>query len=109
MEGVIVFWREPPSPELLVDEKSVGYYHAGEVFNCRCYPEVLISLNDVQWPHKVYSSGRIQTMTKNQFTTLAGMKQSELPQQKPKQAEPKSEPPQQQLPKQVKILVYSQC
>jgi SPP1 gp7 family putative phage head morphogenesis protein len=101
MDGVIVFWRYPPSPEQLAGERSVGYYHAGEIFNCRCYPEPLISINDVQWPHKVYISGRIQSMTKSQFAALAGMKQAETPKHKPKQIEPKPETTKPQLPKQV--------
>mgnify|MGYP004542965365 CR=1 FL=1 len=70
MEDVFVNWSEPPSPENLVGEKSVGFYHAGNIWNCRCYPEPIIELDDYTWPHKVYYQGRIQKMTKNKFKEL---------------------------------------
>lgn len=70
MEGVLVNWNEPPSPEALAGEKSVGNYHAGNIWNCRCYPEPLIEIDDISWPHKVYTNGRIQTMGKMQFSQL---------------------------------------
>lgn len=70
MEGVFVNWSDPPSPEALVGEKSVGYYHAGNIWNCRCYPEPIIELDDYTWPHKVYYQGRVQKMTKNKFKEL---------------------------------------
>lgn len=70
MEGVLVKWTEPPSPEELVGEKNVGHYHAGNIYNCRCYPEPVIELDDYKWPHKVYHNGVIQKMTKNQFKEL---------------------------------------
>lgn len=67
MEGVLVNWKEPPSPESLVGEKNVGYYHAGNIWNCRCYPEPLLEVDDVKWPHKVYHNGSIQMMNKHEF------------------------------------------
>lgn len=70
MEGVLVNWNEPPSPEALAGEKSVGNYHAGNIWNCRCYPEPLIEIDDINWPHKVYTSGKIQTMGKMQFEQM---------------------------------------
>lgn len=70
MEGVLVAWSNPPSPEKLVGEKDVGNYHAGNIWNCRCYPEPLIDIDDVKWPHKVYYQERIQRMTKTQFEQL---------------------------------------
>ena len=70
MEGVLVNWNEPPSPEALAGEKSVGNYHAGNIWNCRCYPEPLIEINDISWPHKVYTNGKIQTMGKMQFEQM---------------------------------------
>jgi len=33
MQGVIVFWHDPPSPEALIGIKSVGKYHAGNIYN----------------------------------------------------------------------------
>lgn len=70
MEGVLVNWNETPSPEALVGEKSVGNYHAGNIWNCRCYPEPLIDIDDISWPHKVYTNGKIQTMGKMQFEQM---------------------------------------
>lgn len=70
MEDVLVAWSNPPSPEKLVGEKDVGNYHAGNIWNCRCYPEPLIDIDDVKWPHKVYYQERIQRMTKTQFEQL---------------------------------------
>lgn len=70
MEGVLVSWNEPPSPEALAGEKSVGNYHAGNIWNCRCYPEPLIEIDDISWPHKVYTNGKIQIMGKMQFKQM---------------------------------------
>ncbi len=70
MEGVLVNWNEPPSPEALVGEKSAGNYHAGNIWNCRCYPEPLIEIDDISWPHKVYTNGKIQTIGKMQFEQM---------------------------------------
>lgn len=70
MEGVLVNWNEPPSPEALAGEKSVGNYHAGNIWNCRCYSEPLIEIDDISWPHKVYTNGKIQIMGKMQFEQI---------------------------------------
>ena len=67
MEGVLVNWNNPPSPEELVGEKYVGNYHAGNIWNCRCYSEPLLELKDVKWPHKVYYNNKIINMTQEQF------------------------------------------
>lgn len=72
MEGVLVNWHNPPSPERLVGEKDVGNYHAGEIWNCRCYPEPLISTDELRWPVKVYINGRIEKLGKHQFLELIG-------------------------------------
>lgn len=70
MEGVLVNWNEPPSPEALAGEKSAGNYHAGNIWNCRCYPEPLIEIDDISWPRKVYTNGKIQIMGKMQFEQM---------------------------------------
>lgn len=70
MEGVLVNWNDPPSPEALAGEKSVGNYHAGNIWNCRCFSEVLVDIDDVKWPHKVYHNGQIQMMSKREFIEL---------------------------------------
>lgn len=70
MNDVLVSWNNPPSPELLIKEKDVGRYHAGNIWNCRCYSEPLIDIDDVKWPHKVYINGSIQKMSKARFSLL---------------------------------------
>ena len=70
MESVLVAWTDPPSPELLVGEESLGRYHAGEIFNCRCDAQPVVTLDIFKWPMKVYSRGRIQYMTRAKFQTL---------------------------------------
>lgn len=70
MEGVLVNWKDPPAPEELVGEKSAGHYHAGNIYNCRCYPEPLLDIDDVKWPHKVYQNGQIISMGKRQFEQI---------------------------------------
>lgn len=70
MEGVLVAWNDPPSPELLAGEKDVGNYHAGNIWNCRCYSEPLIEIDDVKWPHKVYYGGQIKSMGKREFEQI---------------------------------------
>lgn len=67
MEGVLVSWNDPPSPERLVGEKDVGNYHAGNIWNCRCYTEPLLEPDEVRWPHRVYYEGKIQSMAKQKF------------------------------------------
>ena len=71
MEGVIIAWSNPPSPEALNQERSYGQYHAGNTFNCRCYPEPLVEVEAIRWPHKVYYQNRIQMMTLAQFKRIA--------------------------------------
>ena len=70
MEGVLVNWKDPPAPEELVGEKSAGHYHAGNIYNCRCYPEPLLDIDDIKWPHKVYRNGQIISMGKRQFEQI---------------------------------------
>ena len=68
MDGVLVFWRDPPSPEALDGVKStLGHYHAGGAPNDRCTQEVVLSIDDINWPRKVYHDGSIHQMTKPQF------------------------------------------
>lgn len=74
MEGVLVNWNNPPSPEMLIGEPSVGTYHAGNIWNCRCYPEPLIDINDIHWPAKVYINGEIIRMGKKEFENMLNLK-----------------------------------
>jgi len=70
MQRVIVPWNDPPSPEELIGEPSAGKYQAGEIYNCRCFPQALILTSQVQWPAKVYQNGTITTMSKAQFEKI---------------------------------------
>lgn len=72
MDGVLVNWNDPPSPEKLIGMKDYGPYHAGEFPNCRCYAEPLLDYDDVKWPHKVYRGGRITSMTLAGFKKITG-------------------------------------
>lgn len=73
MEGVLVNYKHPASPELL--DKRHKYkkiplpYHAGNIYNCRCYQEPLIDLDDINWPYKVYNwkTKQIEVMTLSKF------------------------------------------
>ena len=70
MDGVIIFWNDPPSPEALDNIKStLGHDHAGDAPNDRCYTEPCLSIDDVSFPAKVYHSGAIHMMNKQQFKT----------------------------------------
>ncbi len=73
MEGVLINWADPPSPERLDGQKNPpSPYHAGEIYNCRCYPEPVISLDYVKFPHKVYHNGAIIWVTRSQFQEMGG-------------------------------------
>ncbi len=68
MQGVLIHWNNPPSPELLNGEDPVGVYHAGEADGCRCYPAPILGIDDlIKWPAKVYMDGKIVNMTRAQF------------------------------------------
>jgi len=72
MEGVLVSYNDPPNPETLADEPGTnGNYHAGCIFNCRCFAEPIIDLDWIEWPRQVHVSGTIRTMTRAQFNALA--------------------------------------
>lgn len=70
MEGVLVNWNNPPAPEELVGEKSVGHYHAGNIWNCRCYSEPVLELEDIRFPARVYYNGQIVMMNKSEFEQI---------------------------------------
>lgn len=73
MDGVLCSWKELPSPEALLGaSRTHGYYGPGQIFNCRCYPQVLISASDVAWPHKCYWAGQIQYVTRARFDRISG-------------------------------------
>lgn len=74
MDRVLVNWNDPPSPEALLGIKStLGHYHAGNCPNCRCDANVVVDLEQLVFPHKVYTAGRIIRMKKLDFIQLSGM------------------------------------
>jgi len=71
MEGVLINWNDPPSPEQLKGIKTkLGKYHAGEAPNDRCYPEPIINIDQISFPAKIYRSGRIERIGKEKFLSL---------------------------------------
>lgn len=72
LEGVLVNFNNPPNPEKLAGEKyDYGVYNAGEIFNCRCYPEPVVDLEDIKFPALVYHNGKIIRMRKADFLKIA--------------------------------------
>jgi SPP1 gp7 family putative phage head morphogenesis protein len=72
MQGVLVSWNDPPSPEALVGIRStLGHYHSGSCPNCRCFAAPLTSLDRVDWPHKCYVNNNIKALTRAAFEKLA--------------------------------------
>ena len=72
LEGVLVNWDEPPSPEKLIGQKVYGNYHAACTFNCRCHPEPVVDWKEMRFPVKVYSHGMIRRMSREEFSLIAG-------------------------------------
>lgn len=71
MDRVICAWSELPNPEVLSGETNqFGNYAAGNCPDCRCYCEVLLSLDQVQWPAHVHAGGKMQSMTRAQFEKI---------------------------------------
>lgn len=73
MDGVICSWRDPPNPEALFPDENKPYnsYHPGCTFNCRCYPEPIVTIYQLnQNSYKVHQNGKIIRMTKAQVQKL---------------------------------------
>ena len=76
MNGVLIPWSEAPNPEQLNGEKSsLGHYHVGSCPNCRCTPIVVLDVNDIAWPRRVYHHGTIQQMNLQQFKAAIAITQ----------------------------------
>ena len=80
MEGVLINFNDPPNPEALDtkgrkdkqgNQKSYGNYHAGNIFNCRCYEEVVTNLNYIKFPARVYRYNAIIKMTRAEFERIS--------------------------------------
>lgn len=72
MDDVICDFNNPPEPEVLIGEKSQGAYNPGGTYNCRCYPEPILDLDLVKWPHKVYNKSKIELCSKRVFLEKYG-------------------------------------
>lgn len=74
MDLVLVNWNDPPAPEAILGIRStLGHYHAGNCPYCRCDANSLVDLDQVIWPHRVYTSGKIIRMQRPAFMLLSGM------------------------------------
>lgn len=67
MAGVICEFDSPPSPEMLNGDPAVGYYNPGNIYNCRCYAEPLLSTGQINGPVKFVKNGQIVKMGKKEF------------------------------------------
>jgi uncharacterized protein with gpF-like domain len=78
MQGVVVPWAQDPDPEALIGEEStLGHYSAGSCPSCRCYAAPILTLEDINFPARVYWQGEIHRMTKQQFKVIAtGLEES---------------------------------
>ena len=74
MDGILVFYDDPPSPEALFpgSGKPYGKYHAGNTFNCRCYQEPVVDNDFLPDLIRVHDHGEILTMTKAQLLKKYG-------------------------------------
>ena len=67
MDGILVFYNDPPSPERLFPQAghpAYGQYHAGCTFNCRCHQEPVVEWEYLPDIIRVYSHGEIRAMTR---------------------------------------------
>ena len=67
MGGVLCRFSDPPEPETLIGQESIGKYGPGVATDCRCYAAPVIFWDEVEWPHRVYADGAIMEMTKEDF------------------------------------------
>jgi SPP1 gp7 family putative phage head morphogenesis protein len=78
MEGVVCSFNAPPCPELLDPRtpesarKRTSEYNPGGIYNCRCYAETIIIIDQLTFPVKVAIGNRIVRMNKKQFMEYMG-------------------------------------
>lgn len=71
MSKVLCRFDDPPAPEELIGINStLGHYGAGMCPNCRCLMASLISLDEIDWPARVYANGSVRRFTRVQFSRL---------------------------------------
>jgi SPP1 gp7 family putative phage head morphogenesis protein len=77
MDGVVIAWRDLPSPEQLAGEKSsLGRYAPGACPYCRCIPLPILTLSDAfggNESRRVYMGGSLTRMTRAQFARMSGI------------------------------------
>ena len=67
MDGLLVFYNNPPNPEELFPESGVkpyGRYHAGNTFNCRCWQEPIVEWSFLPDSIRVVTGDGVKTMTR---------------------------------------------
>lgn len=75
LDKVLIAITDPPQPEQLIHEHStLGRGLPGEFPNCRCIFLPLVSLDQVSWPCRVFTSNSIRRMTRGQFAEFSGMR-----------------------------------
>lgn len=68
MDGVVCSWDNPPNPEKLEGhDVDYGPYHPGCIFNCRCFPSPLVTVEQIPSNLKVHLHGTIVRMSKREF------------------------------------------
>ena len=75
MDGVLVFYDDPPNPEALFPERghpAYGKYHAGNTFNCRCWMEPVLSINSLPDTIRVHYHGKVAYWNKHQIRKKFG-------------------------------------
>ena len=80
MDGILIFYNDPPNPEALFPisrgkgkpPKPYGNYHAGNTFNCRCYQEPVVDMRFLPDTIKVHDHGKVTTMTRGQIQRKYG-------------------------------------
>lgn len=96
MADVIVFWNDPPAPEDLFPiigengkkyKNTLGNYHAGCCPNCRCVPSPLIFKDDLKFPVRVYTNGKIVSMQKPEFDSLYNSKTNQMKEEQKREKE----------------------
>lgn len=72
MDGILVFYDDPPDPEELFGGRSYGHYHAGNTFNCRCFQDVVVDIRFLPEVFSYYRAGAVHTTTKAAFIRKFG-------------------------------------
>lgn len=71
MQDVLCRFDDPPNPERLAGvDNDAGEYNPGGVYNCRCFAEPIVFIDQVDWPANVYYNGGIKRMSREQFEKI---------------------------------------